>query len=40
MRLDYLFATPRVASRVREVRVLRDNETAYASDHYPVRADL
>jgi exodeoxyribonuclease III len=39
MRLDYLMASPSMGS-FREVRVLRDDETAYASDHYPVRADL
>jgi exodeoxyribonuclease-3 len=40
MRLDYLLATPAVAGRVREMRVLRDDQTAKASDHFPVRADL
>ena len=40
MRLDYLLATGPVARRVRAVRVVRGDETEYASDHYPVVADL
>jgi exodeoxyribonuclease-3 len=40
MRLDYLLGTPAVAGRVRELRVLRGDETEHASDHYPVRAEL
>ena len=40
MRLDYLLGSPSVAALVRSVRVLRDEETAYASDHYPVLAEL
>jgi len=40
MRLDYVFGTPAVVPRVREVRVLRGGETEYASDHYPVVVDL
>ncbi|SCL31672.1 exodeoxyribonuclease-3 [Micromonospora nigra] len=40
MRLDYLLATPALAARCRDIRVLRGGETEYASDHYPVLADL
>ncbi|MBQ1073546.1 endonuclease/exonuclease/phosphatase family protein [Micromonospora sp. C31] len=40
MRLDYLFGTAALADRVRDCRVLRGGETEYASDHYPVVADL
>jgi exodeoxyribonuclease-3 len=40
MRLDYVFGTPAVVPRVREVRVLRGGETEYASDHYPVVVEL
>ncbi|MEV0877396.1 endonuclease/exonuclease/phosphatase family protein [Micromonospora echinofusca] len=40
MRLDYLFGTAALAERVRDCRVLRGGETEYASDHYPVVADL
>ncbi len=40
MRLDYLLGSPPVAARVRDVRVLRGGETEYASDHYPVVAEL
>ncbi|MCU7725595.1 endonuclease/exonuclease/phosphatase family protein [Actinoplanes sp. KI2] len=40
MRLDYVFGTPAVVPRVREVRVLRGGEIEYASDHYPVVVEL
>ncbi|MEH1098844.1 endonuclease/exonuclease/phosphatase family protein [Micromonospora sp. CPCC 205561] len=40
MRLDYLFGTPALADRVRDCRVLRGGDAEYASDHYPVVADL
>ncbi|MEH0971146.1 endonuclease/exonuclease/phosphatase family protein [Micromonospora sp. CPCC 205546] len=40
MRLDYLFGTAALAGRVRDCRVLRGGDTEYASDHYPVVADL
>jgi exodeoxyribonuclease-3 len=40
MRLDYVLGTPAVAGRVRAVRVLRGEETEYASDHYPLRAEI
>ncbi|MFG1778153.1 endonuclease/exonuclease/phosphatase family protein [Micromonospora sp. NPDC049048] len=40
MRLDYLFGTAALAERVRDCRVLRGGDTEYASDHYPVVADL
>jgi len=40
MRLDYLFAAPQVARLASRVHVVRGGETEYASDHYPVRADL
>ncbi|MFI5491486.1 endonuclease/exonuclease/phosphatase family protein [Actinoplanes sp. NPDC051859] len=38
MRLDYLMARPAV--RVIRARVIRGDETEWASDHYPVRAEL
>ncbi|MEU9510662.1 endonuclease/exonuclease/phosphatase family protein [Micromonospora sp. NPDC048170] len=40
MRLDYLFGTAALAERVRDCQVLRGGDTEYASDHYPVVADL
>ena len=40
MRIDYVFGTPAVVPRVREVRVLRGGEIEDASDHYPVVAEL
>jgi exodeoxyribonuclease-3 len=40
MRLDYVLAGPDVAERVRGIRVVRGAETEYASDHYPLVADL
>ncbi|MEU1887586.1 endonuclease/exonuclease/phosphatase family protein [Micromonospora rifamycinica] len=40
MRLDYLFGSPALAARLRAVRVVRGGDTEYASDHYPVVAEL
>jgi len=40
MRIDYVFGTPAVVPRVREVRVLRGGEIEHASDHYPVVVEL
>jgi exodeoxyribonuclease-3 len=40
MRLDYVLASAPVAGRVRAARVVRGDETEYASDHYPVAVDL
>ncbi|MEH0841943.1 endonuclease/exonuclease/phosphatase family protein [Micromonospora sp. CPCC 205711] len=40
MRLDYVFGTPALAARLRSCRVVRGGETEYASDHYPVVAEL
>jgi exodeoxyribonuclease-3 len=40
MRLDYMFAAPQLAGLATGVHVVRGGETEYASDHYPVRADL
>ncbi|GAA2710031.1 endonuclease/exonuclease/phosphatase family protein [Micromonospora olivasterospora] len=40
MRLDYLFATPALARLVRVHAVARGGEIEYASDHYPLLADL
>jgi exodeoxyribonuclease-3 len=40
MRLDYVFAAPRLASAARDFHVVRGDETEYASDHYPIRVDL
>ena len=38
MRLDYLLGSPGVVAA--EMRVVRGDETEWASDHYPLRADL
>lgn len=40
MRLDYVFASPSLAGHVAAMRVVRGDETEYASDHYPVLVDL
>ena len=40
MRLDYLMAAPVVAARASHARVLRGEETEYASDHYPLAVEL
>jgi exodeoxyribonuclease-3 len=40
MRLDYVLASPGVAARAAHARVLRGDEAEYASDHYPLAADL
>ncbi|MER7417422.1 endonuclease/exonuclease/phosphatase family protein [Micromonospora peucetia] len=40
MRLDYLLGTVALAGRLRDCRVLRGGESEYASDHYPVVAEL
>ncbi|MET0418265.1 MAG: endonuclease/exonuclease/phosphatase family protein [Actinoplanes sp.] len=40
MRLDYAFASPELAKRAHDMRVVRGDETEYASDHYPVVVDL
>ncbi|MEU4241342.1 endonuclease/exonuclease/phosphatase family protein [Actinoplanes sp. NPDC026619] len=40
MRLDYVLGNPAAAGLVREMRVLRGGETEYASDHYPLLAEL
>ncbi|WP_436837349.1 endonuclease/exonuclease/phosphatase family protein [Micromonospora matsumotoense] len=40
MRLDYLFGTPALAARLRDFQVVRGGDTEYASDHYPVVAEL
>jgi exodeoxyribonuclease III len=40
MRLDYLLASPPLAARAQRAWVVRDEITAQASDHYPVRADV
>lgn len=39
-RLDYVLAGPAVAPLARSMRVVRGGATEYASDHYPVTADL
>jgi exodeoxyribonuclease-3 len=38
MRLDYLLASPPLAGRLQHIAILRDDQTDYASDHYPVVA--
>jgi exodeoxyribonuclease-3 len=40
VRLDYMLAGPALAARARTLRVIRDETTEHASDHYPVRADV
>ncbi|WP_194820682.1 endonuclease/exonuclease/phosphatase family protein [Micromonospora sp. S-DT3-3-22] len=40
MRLDYLLGTRALAARLRDFQVVRGGDTEYASDHYPVVADL
>jgi exodeoxyribonuclease-3 len=40
MRLDYVLASPPTARLARALRVVRGDEAEYASDHYPVVADL
>ncbi|MEV4727932.1 endonuclease/exonuclease/phosphatase family protein, partial [Micromonospora humida] len=40
MRLDYLLGTPALAARLRDAHVVRGGDTEYASDHYPVVAEL
>jgi exodeoxyribonuclease III len=40
VRIDYLFATPPLASALRSVRVVEGKTAARASDHYPVIADF
>ncbi|WP_327021996.1 endonuclease/exonuclease/phosphatase family protein [Micromonospora sp. NBC_01739] len=40
MRLDYLLATPALATRLHTVEVLRTPETHQASDHHPLLATL
>ena len=40
MRLDRLLASPRLAGRQWELRVVRGDETEWASDHYPLSAEL
>ena len=39
-RLDYIFLSPNLAHGVKSCRILRDDETARFSDHFPVVADL
>ncbi|MBY8871290.1 endonuclease/exonuclease/phosphatase family protein [Micromonospora sp. PLK6-60] len=40
MRLDYLLGSAAVAGVARDCRVLRDDETDHASDHYPLLVEL
>jgi exodeoxyribonuclease-3 len=40
MRLDYVLGSPPVAQTVTSCRVVRGGESEYASDHYPVVAEL
>ncbi len=40
VRIDYLFATPALAEGVHSVRTIRGPKADYASDHYPVVADM
>ncbi|GGQ55408.1 endonuclease/exonuclease/phosphatase family protein [Couchioplanes azureus] len=40
MRLDYVMARPELAARATRARVIRGDETEWASDHYPVAVDL
>lgn len=40
MRLDYILASAPLAARAHDMRVVRGDETEFASDHYPVTATL
>ncbi len=40
MRLDYVFVSPELATQVKDCRVLKLPIGRYASDHYPVLADI
>ena len=40
MRLDYLLASPPLATRLERMEIVTDAETDYASDHYPVIAEF
>jgi exodeoxyribonuclease-3 len=40
MRLDYLLASAPLAARLRRIEIVKDAETDYASDHYPVTAEF
>ncbi|HWS38347.1 MAG TPA: endonuclease/exonuclease/phosphatase family protein [Actinoplanes sp.] len=40
VRLDYMMASPALAARAERLWSVRDETTATASDHYPVRADV
>jgi exodeoxyribonuclease-3 len=40
MRLDYILASPPAAQLARHARVIRGDETEYASDHYPLTVEL
>ncbi|MGC5050913.1 endonuclease/exonuclease/phosphatase family protein [Micromonospora sp. DT48] len=40
MRLDYLLATPKLATLHPHVSVIRTPDTAHASDHHPLQADF
>jgi exodeoxyribonuclease-3 len=40
MRLDYVLASPSAAPLAHDMRVVRGGETEFASDHYPVTANL
>jgi exodeoxyribonuclease-3 len=40
MRIDYLLASAPLAARAHGARVIRGDETEYASDHYPVAVEL
>ena len=35
-RIDYCFATPDLARQVKHCRVIQDNQSDQASDHYPI----
>lgn len=39
-RLDYIFVSPNLADKVSDFLVLRDEQTALFSDHYPLLAEL
>ncbi|NLU80385.1 endonuclease/exonuclease/phosphatase family protein [Micromonospora sp. HNM0581] len=40
MRLDYLLGTAELAAHLVGIRVVRDPDTAHASDHYPLLAEF
>jgi|GEM_PF-4667136 len=40
LRLDYAFLSPGIASKLKDARIVRNEATDFASDHYPIVIDL